>query len=152
MVRGVAAAPGAFAAGELVTRDGRRPEVAIVGGSPSSTLVATVLCQQFGCSTVPAPSGESALALLRGETRVDLVLIDLSVADMDGIVAVQLIRALGSRGTLPIVALTANPADATSSRTRIAGFSSVLIKPYSPRELHAALHGALARAAAARPA
>jgi CheY-like chemotaxis protein len=71
---------------------------------------------------------------------------------MDGIVAVQLIRALGSRGTLPIIALTGNPMDIASSRTRIAGFSSILVKPYSPRELFAAMQAALLRMAAVRPA
>jgi two-component system OmpR family response regulator len=90
--------------------------------------------------------------LLRGETRVDLVVIDLSVNDMDGIVAVQLIRALGSRGSLPIIALTGNAMDIASSRTRIAGFSSILLKPYSPRELFAVMQAALVRTAAARPA
>jgi CheY-like chemotaxis protein len=145
-------ARGVQAVGGLVMPDGRRPGVAIVGGSPASALVATVLCEQFGCSTLAAPSGESVLALLRGQTHVDLVVIDLSVADMDGIVAVQLIRALGSRGTLPIIALTGNPMDIASSRTRIAGFSSILVKPYSPRELFAAMQAALLRMAAVRPA
>ena len=152
MMRGVAMAPGVPTAGGLTTRDGCRPNIAIVGGSPAGALIATVLCQQFGCSTIAAPSGESVLALLRGKTRIDLVVMDLSVTDMDGIVAVQLIRALGSRGNLPIIALTSNPADMTSNRARIAGFTGLVVKPYSPRELHVAIRGALTRTAAAQPA
>ena len=84
----------------LTTIDGRHPRVAIVGGNPASAMVASVLCQQFGCAAIVTPTGESVLALLRRDTPVDMVVIDLSVPDMDGIVAVQLIRAMGARGDI----------------------------------------------------
>ncbi len=133
----------------LTTVDGRRPQVAIVGGTASGALVATVLCQQFGCSPVSTPTGESVLALLRRDTPLDLVVIDLSVADMDGIVAVQLIRALGTRGALPVVALTNDRAEISGTRARAAGFTGSVVKPYSPRELYSAMQTALARGTAA---
>ncbi len=139
----------AVASAHLTTSDGRRPRVAIVGGTPSSAMVANVLCQQFGCSTVSTPTGEAVLALLRRDTPVDMVVIDLSVADMDGIVAVQLIRAMGARGTLPVIALAAARADIAGTRARAAGFSGAVVKPYSPRELYAAMQSALDKASAA---
>jgi CheY-like chemotaxis protein len=125
--------------------DGRRPRVAIVGGTPSSALVATVLCQQFGCTSVVTPTGESVLALLRRDTPIDLIVLDLSMPDMDGIVAVQLIRAMGARGSAPIVVLTGDRAEMATNRARAAGFSGAVMKPYSPRELYAAMQAALAR-------
>lgn len=139
----------AVASAVLKTADGRRPRVAIVGGTPSSAMVATVLCQQFGCTTVNTPTGEAVLALLRRDTPVDIVVIDLSVADMDGIVAVQLIRAMGVRGGLPVVALAGDRSEVANNRARAAGFSAAVVKPYSPRELYAAMQAALARASAA---
>jgi len=132
----------------LTTQDGRQPRVAIVGGTPSGAMVASVLCQQFGCLPVNTPSGESVLALLRGNAPLDLVVIDLSVPDMDGIVAVQLIRALGARGKLPVVALTNDRAEIAGTRARAAGFAGAVVKPYSPRELYGAMQAALARAPA----
>ena len=137
----------ALAATGLTTADGRRPRVAIVGGTPAGAMVATVLCQQFCCTTMNTPTGESVLALLRRDTPVDLVVIDLSVADMDGIVAVQLIRALGARGTLPVVALANDRSDVATARARAAGCTGAVVKPYSPREFHAAMQSALVRAA-----
>src|SRR5262249_487003 len=112
----------------LKTADGRRPRVAIVGGTPSGAMVASVLCQQFGCSTIQTATGESVLAMLRRDHSVDLVVIDLSIPDMDGIVAVQLIRAMGSRGDLPVVALTSDRAEVGGSRARAAGFASSVVK------------------------
>lgn len=128
----------------LTTADGRRPRVAIVSGTPSGGMVATVLCDQFGCVPLIARTGEAILALLRRDIPLDLVIVDLSVPDMDGIVAVQLIRALGARGDLPIVALAESRTDVTSARARSAEFAASVVKPYSPRELHAAMSHALA--------
>jgi CheY-like chemotaxis protein len=133
----------------LTTAAGERPRVAIVGGTPSGIMVATVLIEQFGCSPLNAPTGEAVLSLLRADEEIDLVVIDLSVADMDGIVAVQLIRALGARGALPVVALTSDHADIAAPRARAAGFAGSVAKPYSPRELYAAMRSALGSAATA---
>ncbi|MEJ0098056.1 MAG: response regulator [Bauldia sp.] len=110
-------------------------------------MVAAVLCEQFGCSAISAPTGESVLALLRRDTPLDMVVIDLSVSDMDGIVAVQLIRALGIRGSLPVIALAGDRAEIAGARARAAGFAGAVVKPYSPRELYSAMRTALARSA-----
>lgn len=142
-----ASVSGASTAAGLLTADGRRPRVAIVGGTPSSAMVATVLCDQFGCAPFNTRTGESVLALLRRDIPLDMVVLDLSVPDMDGIVAVQLIRALGARGNLPVVALANERAETTTARARAAGFAGTVLKPYSPRELYAAMSSALAEAA-----
>lgn len=133
--------------GHLRTAEGAAPTVAIVGGTQSSAMVAKILCQQFGCTPVSAPTGEAVLGLLRSDARVDLVLIDLSVADMEGIVVVQLIRALGNRGSLPVVAMVTDKMQVSSNRGRGAGFSGAIVAPYSPRELFVAMQSALTRAA-----
>jgi CheY-like chemotaxis protein len=132
----------------LVTLDGRRPRVAIVGGTPAGAMVATVLCHQFGCTPFSTPSGESVLALLRRDIALDLVVMDLAVPDMDGIVAVELIRTLGAQGRLPVIALADDRTAVASPRARAAGFAGTVVKPYSPRELFCALQSALGRAPA----
>ena len=89
----------------LHTTDGRKPRVAIVDGNASNAMVTSMLVEQFGCAVLKAATGEAALALLRRDEHVDLVLIDLAIPDMDGIVAALLIRAMGKPGTMPIVPL-----------------------------------------------
>jgi CheY-like chemotaxis protein len=131
-----------------LTVNGHRPRIAIVGGSPSNIMIATVLVEQFGCEPLPVPGGEAVLALLRRDPAIDLILLDLVMPDMDGIVAAQLIRTLGSRRALPIVAMTDDRTRLATQHARAAGFNGAVVKPYSPRELHAALETALARATA----
>ena len=134
-----------------LTVNGHRPRVAIVGGNPAGAMIATVLVEQFGCEPFRAAGAEAALALIHREPAIDLILLDLSLPDMDGIVAAQLIRSLGARGTLPILAVTDDRGRLAAPRARAAGLSGAVIKPYSPRELHAAMETAFARSAAAVP-
>ena len=142
MAAGEAATAGAAIAG-LMTGDGRRPRVAIVGGTPSSAMVATVLCDQFGCVPLAMRTGEAILGLLRRDVPLDLVVMDLAIPDMDGFVAVELIRTLRERGALPIIALADDRAQVTAPRARSVGFAGSVLKPYSPRELYMAMQTAL---------
>ncbi len=127
----------------LRTLDGRPPRVAIVDGNPTSTMLLNVLCEAFGCWPLPVATAEAALALIRRET-LDLVVVDLALPDMDGIVVVQLIRALGR--DFPILGLVGKRSQLPPVRTRAAGVNTLLIKPFSPTELYDAIASALGKA------
>ena len=131
----------------LTTPDGRRPRVAVVCGNVANATIAIMLCEQFGCAPYAAATGEAALALLRKD-MVDLVMLDCAIPDMDAVAAAQLIRALGARGSMPLIALADKAADLATPRSRAAGFAGTVVKPYSPRELYGAIQSALARPAA----
>ena len=64
---------------------------------------------------------------------------------MDGIVVALLMRAMGRRGAMPILPLASSRAEVIAPRSRAAGFSGAVMKPYSPRELYVAMEQALAR-------
>ncbi len=127
----------------LSTSDGRRPRVALVGGTPASAMVAGVLIEQFGCTTVNAPTGPAVLALLNRHEPIDLVVMDVSLPAMDAIVATQLVQLLGPRKVPPVIALTDEHDRVSLTRARVAGFATAVAKPYSPRELYGAMRLAL---------
>jgi two-component system, sensor histidine kinase len=127
--------------------DGRQPVVTLIDGNPPTAAVAAMLLEQFGCRVLVARSVESALALLKQTPGIDLVLIDFAIRDMDPVVAAQLIRALGPRGAMPIIALTASASAASGPRGHAVDFARIVTKPYSPRELYTALDHALGRVA-----
>lgn len=129
----------------LATGDGRRPRVVIVDANAASAMVTVALARQYGCMPVIATSGEAALSLLRRDGGIDLVVLDMGIADREGIVVAQLIRTLGERGTMPILGLVAG----ARFPGKAVGVSAILRKPYSPRELYAAMRDALARVPAA---
>jgi DNA-binding response OmpR family regulator len=129
---------------ELRTADGRPPRIALVDGNRTSTMLLTVLCEAFGCWPLPIASAEAALALIRRDGLIDLVVIDLALRDMDAIVVVQLIRALGRN--FPILGLAGKRSDVSPMRSRAAGLTSLLRTPFSPSEFYDAVVSALGRA------
>jgi CheY-like chemotaxis protein len=129
----------------LTTADGRRPRVLVVDGNAASSMVTVALARQFGCMPVAAAGGEAALSLLRRDGGIDLIVLDMGLADREGMVLAQLVRTLGERGAMPIVALVSGQ----RLPGKAAGISAALRKPYSPRELYGAMRDGLARVSAA---
>ncbi|MEX0852183.1 MAG: response regulator [Bauldia sp.] len=127
----------------LTTTDGRRPRVAIAGGTPASAMVAGVLVGQFGCLAITSRTGAGVLALIGRDEPIDLVVMDLFLPDTDGLAVAERLRALGASGAIPMIALVDSPSDFVSPRGGAAGFVAAVKKPYSPRELYAAMHIAL---------
>jgi len=118
--------------------------VALAIDNPASTMVAATLVEQFGCRALAVTGGEPVIQLVMREPDIDLVIVDLALRAMDGIAVAELIRAVGGPREIPIVALADRRSD-LAGRGRAAGFASTVMKPFSPRELYAALRAALAR-------
>ena len=91
-------------------------------------------------------SGEEAVEALR--TRdYDLVLMDVQMPGMGGVAATKAIRALPSRATVPIIAMTANVLSDQVKACRTAGMDDHVGKPIDRAELS----GAIARWLAPQP-
>jgi len=89
-----------------------------------------------------AASGEEAVSLA-GETRPDLVLMDISLGEgMDGIEAAAHIKALFN---VPIIFLTAYSDDETLARATAEQPFGFLVKPFEERELHSSIAVALTK-------
>ena len=124
----------------LRTSDGRRPRVALVGGTPASAMVAGVLIEQFGCSGLSARRSGEVLSLLASREPIDLVVVDVNGGD-DALTTSELIGTLGA-GQPPVVAL-ADMRAPPGRGLRFAHLASTVAKPYSPRELFGAMQSAL---------
>jgi PAS domain S-box-containing protein len=92
-------------------------------------------------------TGEDAVAKA-ASSHPDLVLMDIRLAgEMDGIHAAHLIH---KEQPIPIIFLTAHADHATLNRAKAIAPYAYLVKPFSPRELEAALETALFRASMER--
>ncbi|MCX5741035.1 MAG: response regulator, partial [Proteobacteria bacterium] len=97
----------------------------------------------FGHVVADAASGLAALAMFE-QVAADVILVDLTMPDIDGIEVVKRIRATGSR--VPIV-LTSGYLNVLADRPADRGLiDHFLPKPFSVSELLAALELAIARA------
>lgn len=102
-----------------------------------------------GYAVLTAGTGQEALRLAAA-TRVDLVLLDLGLPDMDGL---QLLRQLRGRGLqAPVLVLSARDAETDKVLAFRRGADGYLTKPCGMLELLARLEALLRRAGAATAA
>jgi len=117
--------------------------VLIVDDNATNRVVAEALCEMFGCVAEAVEGGREAIsAVANGD--FDLVLMDISMPEMDGVQAVRGIRELpGRERDIPIVAVTAH-AGAEVRRAYVeAGMAGVVEKPIKPELLRQAMNAAL---------
>jgi DNA-binding response OmpR family regulator len=97
--------------------------------------------EQEGYRVVWAGSGADALHTIETEP-VRLVVLDLSLPDLDGLDVCKQIRA---RSSVPVVMLTARDEEADRLAGLDAGADDYIGKPFSPRELVARMKAVLRR-------
>ena len=102
----------------------------LVEDNAANMRVTRALLETLGCEVVPARNGLEAVALYRDD-RVDLILMDCQMPEMDGYEATRAIRqieALDGRST-PIVALTAHAMEGSRETSLASGMNDQLTKP-----------------------
>jgi two-component system cell cycle response regulator DivK len=87
-----------------------------------------------GYHTLEASTGGQALALA-SEHRPALVLMDIQLPDMDGLEALDRLRADESTAAIPVLAVTAQAMRGDRERFIAAGFDGYLSKPVDVDEL-----------------
>ena len=81
-----------------------------------------------------ASKAEEALDILK-EVEIELMLLDLTMPDVDGLEFCKTIRAIPKFKDLPIVMVTARDGLVNKMKGHIAGTSKYLTKPFKPDEL-----------------
>jgi len=123
----------------------RRLCVLVVDDSAVDRAVTMSFLRQAGHTAIEASDGSEAVRLA-ADHDFDVVLMDMSMPDVDGLEATRRIRVLeGQRRQVPIVALTANAPDQHAEQCRHTGVSEYLAKPFTRTELIAAITRAAAQ-------
>jgi len=136
LLSGATAAPAAPAAGALTTLGLR---ILVAEDNAVNQRVALHYLSKLGCEAVLVENGELAVAAALGGD-FDAVMMDYQMPVMDGLEASRKIRAGGgTRGAVPILAVTAGVLAIDREKIRAAGMDDFLPKPYSLDGLRAAL-------------
>jgi pilus assembly protein CpaE len=101
--------------------------------------------KQAGYTVTSATDGQEAIRLWQSESPA-LILLDVSLAKLDGYAVAERIRAEeGGRGHVPIIMLTAEKEVEQKVRGLRAGADDYLVKPFHQAELLARMRSLLAR-------
>lgn len=105
-------------------------KILIVEDNDINRLLLETMLDKQGHTVVSASGGAEGVERAAAE-RFDLILMDISMPQVDGIEALAQIRGRGLAPGTPAVALTAHAAAEDHARIRAAGFAEVLTKPIS---------------------
>ena len=94
-----------------------------------------------GYQSITADGGRAAIALLQ-EHRVDLMLLDLFMPEMDGFAVLRHLRERGVN--MPVIVLTGDGSIDRAVEAMRAGASDFLVKPAAPERLEISIRNALA--------
>lgn len=102
------------------------------------------LLQQLGHTGMVVNDGEKALKCL-AKIKVDVVLMDVMMPNMDGLQALAAIRAqeASTGGRLPVIMATAHDEPGEAGRYKRAGADGYLAKPLDLDRLKAEIHRVL---------
>ena len=112
----------------------RGARVLVVDDIPVNREIAREVLTAVGMDVVEADGGRAAVRLVLSQP-FDAVLMDLRMPDMDGFAATQAIRRDDRGRTVPIIAMTAVTASEDAGRSREAGMSDWVSKPFEPDTL-----------------
>jgi signal transduction histidine kinase/ligand-binding sensor domain-containing protein/CheY-like chemotaxis protein/HPt (histidine-containing phosphotransfer) domain-containing protein len=127
---GLAPAP-VISASLLAAPDAIGGHVLLVEDEAVNAAVAQGYLETLGCTCIWVKDGPEAVARSAVE-RFDLILMDLSMPQMDGYATTALIRKRDARrARVPIVALSAHDAATYRARCLEAGMDDMLSKPYT---------------------
>jgi two-component system OmpR family response regulator len=128
----------------MYTMSGER--ILLVDDEENLRIMLEAALRHHGFDVTTAANGRGALQSAASE-RVDLILLDVMMPDLDGFEVCRRLRQDGIR--TPVVFLTARDATEDTVRGLSVGGDDYLVKPFSLEELVARIHAVLRRTGSA---
>ncbi len=121
--------------------------ILIVDDDPVQRRLLEAMAVRFGYQALTADGGDAALALLGDPqaSRIDCVILDLVMPDLDGLGVLAKMRERGLR--MPVIVQTAHGGIDNVVSAMRAGAADFVVKPVGPERLQVSLRNALAQSA-----
>lgn len=108
--------------------------ILLVEDNEDNVTVYRTILEHSGYRVVEARDGAAAIRLAR-EERPDLVLMDISIPEIDGWEATRILKADPDTASIPVIALTAHALESDRARAEEVGCDGYLVKPIEPRRV-----------------
>ncbi len=104
--------------------------ILVVDDDVRNLFALTTVFERYNINVITAESGKEAIEIINdGQTKTDMVLMDIMMPEMDGYETTQKIRREHKNSTLPIIAVTAKAMKGDRQKCIEAGASDYITKP-----------------------
>ncbi|HYV93354.1 MAG TPA: HAMP domain-containing protein, partial [Chitinophagales bacterium] len=103
--------------------------VLVVDDDVRNLFALTTVFERYNINVITAESGKEAISILNENPKVDMVLMDIMMPEMDGYETTQKIRREHKNSSLPIIAVTAKAMKGDRQKCIEAGASDYITKP-----------------------
>lgn len=119
------------------------PTLLVVDDEPDiRLLVRTLLAEEY--DFVEAGGGAEALAILESTPKIDVVLLDIRMPDVDGLAVMERMSAIDALANVPVVAFSAHAEPRMADDVLRHGARALVRKPFDRDDLTRALRAAAA--------
>jgi PAS domain S-box-containing protein len=140
----VLTSPGQAGNGASANGKAVKPTILVVEDDEASQIYVDTILRGSSRLLMASTAGEARQILAREQGKIRLVLMDVSLkGDEDGLDLTRHIRSQTPLRDLPVIATTAHALQEWRLRAAEAGCSGFLSKPFSPKQLLAAVEGFL---------
>jgi two-component system, chemotaxis family, chemotaxis protein CheY len=109
--------------------------ILIVDDSSSLRTVVRIALSRAGYDVLEAADGVLALKVMDGPTRINLVVCDVNMPNMDGITFVGTLKQHSKHKFIPVIMLTTEGQEEKKNQGRLAGAKAWIVKPFNPPQL-----------------
>jgi two-component system chemotaxis response regulator CheY len=109
--------------------------ILIVDDSSSLRTVVRMALVNAGYDVLEAADGQQGLMQLEKAARVNLIVSDVNMPNMDGITFVTELKKHARHKFTPVIMLTTEGQDAKKEQGRAAGARAWIVKPFNPPQL-----------------
>jgi signal transduction histidine kinase/DNA-binding response OmpR family regulator/methyl-accepting chemotaxis protein len=103
--------------------------ILVVDDDVRNLFALTTVFERFNINVVTAESGKEAISILNENPKIEMVLMDIMMPEMDGYETTQKIRREHKNSSLPIIAVTAKAMKGDRLKCIEAGASDYITKP-----------------------
>jgi len=104
----------------------------VVDDSPTMRQMVAYTLTTAGFEVVEAEHGKDAVSKVTGGHKMDLVVTDLNMPEMDGIALIKELRKMPSFKFTPILMLTTESSEEKKKDGKAAGATGWIVKPFNP--------------------
>jgi CheY-like chemotaxis protein len=103
--------------------------ILVVDDDVRNLFALTTVFERYNINVITAESGREAINILNNDQKIDMVLMDIMMPEMDGYETTQKIRREHKNNLLPIIAVTAKAMKGDRQKCIAAGASDYVAKP-----------------------